>query len=112
MKLDDRVTLPDMVTQMKREGIEVIESAAGVHFATCPLCNDTDMSMTINDERQIFVCSNCDRGGRIHTFIKYLKGFSSKQAVLYLVKQAAIDMANEKKEAQKIINSLEANNEK
>jgi len=95
------VALPEMVAQMEREGIQLISSGSGKHFGNCPLCGDTETSMTVNDERQVFDCSLCGKGGKINTFIKHLKDMTHAQVANYFERQKAIDLAREIQEARK-----------
>ena len=43
------------------------------HLAKCPFHNDTDPSLTINDEKGLFMCFPCQIGGDAITFVEKLK---------------------------------------
>ena len=43
------------------------------HFAVCPFHNDTNPSLSISKDKQIFKCFVCNEAGNVFTFIQKYK---------------------------------------
>ena len=47
----------------------------------CPFHDDSNPSLSVNDEKGVYYCYSCKAGGNIITFIKDFKNLNSKEAI-------------------------------
>lgn len=52
------------------------------HFAHCPFHEDKTPSFSVNDQKQIFYCFSCGRGGNVFNFLREIEGISYPEAIL------------------------------
>ncbi|HLR92356.1 MAG TPA: DNA primase [Atopostipes sp.] len=52
------------------------------HFAHCPFHEDNTPSFSVNEQKQIFYCFSCGRGGNVFSFLKEIEGLSYPEAIL------------------------------
>lgn len=69
-------------------------------FAICPFHNDTNPSMSISKEKQIYKCFVCNAAGNVFTFIQKYKKIPYMQAVKEVADLVGIEfnLANKKKD--------------
>ena len=51
------------------------------YFGYCPFHKERTPSFTVNEEKQIFHCFSCGRGGNVFRFMEEIEGYSFPQAV-------------------------------
>ncbi|OYW67330.1 MAG: DNA primase, partial [Aerococcus viridans] len=51
------------------------------YFGYCPFHDEKTPSFTVNEEKQIFHCFSCGRGGNVFRFMEEIEGYSFPQAV-------------------------------
>ncbi len=51
------------------------------YFGYCPFHEERTPSFTVNEEKQIFHCFSCGRGGNVFRFMEEIEGYSFPQAV-------------------------------
>lgn len=51
------------------------------YFGYCPFHDERTPSFTVNEEKQIFHCFSCGRGGNVFRFMEEIEGYSFPQAV-------------------------------
>ena len=51
------------------------------HVAVCPFHNDTNPSMQISEDKQIYKCFSCGAGGNVFTFVEEFEKISFIEAV-------------------------------
>lgn len=69
------------IVQVVSSRINVIKKGNG-YVAVCPFHNDTNPSMMINKEMQIFKCFACNKGGNVFTFIADYDKCSFQESVI------------------------------
>ncbi|VEU76864.1 DNA primase [Mycoplasmopsis columbina] len=62
------------------------------YVSLCPFHSDTNPSMTISPDKQIFKCFVCSVGGNALTFVSKYKKISNIEALEYLAQRANIDL--------------------
>ncbi|WP_307761780.1 DNA primase [Weissella sagaensis] len=83
----ERVNIVDVVSpyvQLKKQGHNL--------FGKCPFHEERTPSFSVNEEKQIFHCFSCGRGGNAFSFLMEVENMSFPQAVLKLAPQAGVDI--------------------
>ena len=83
----ERVNIVDVVSpyvQLKKQGRNL--------FGKCPFHEERTPSFSVNEEKQIFHCFSCGRGGNVFSFLMDVENMSFPQAVLKLAPQAGVDI--------------------
>ena len=52
------------------------------HFAHCPFHEDNTPSFSVNDQKQIFYCFSCGRGGNVFNFLREIEGLTYPEAIV------------------------------
>lgn len=63
-------------------------------FGLCPFHEERTPSFSVNEEKQIFHCFSCGRGGNVFSFLMDLKGVSFPEAVEMVAKDDGIEIPN------------------
>ncbi|USS91039.1 DNA primase [Fructilactobacillus carniphilus] len=61
-------------------------------FGLCPFHEERTPSFSVNEEKQIFHCFSCGRGGNVFTFLMDLKGMSFPEAVEAVAQDDGIEL--------------------
>ncbi|WP_395318538.1 DNA primase [Fructilactobacillus frigidiflavus] len=61
-------------------------------FGLCPFHEERTPSFSVNEEKQIFHCFSCGRGGNVFSFLMDLKGLSFPEAVEMVAKDDGIEL--------------------
>lgn len=72
--------------QLKRQGKN--------YFGLCPFHEEKTPSFSVTEEKQIFYCFGCKKGGNVLTFLMELEGYSFYEAVKSLADQVDIKIPN------------------
>lgn len=64
-------------------------------FGVCPFHDEKTGSFSVNEEKQIFHCFSCGRGGNVFKFFMELENISFPEAVIKVAEDAHIDLPNE-----------------
>ncbi|SEH60684.1 DNA primase [Halobacillus karajensis] len=62
------------------------------HFGLCPFHGENTPSFSVSQDKQIFHCFGCGKGGNVYTFLMEIEGFSFIQALKQLAEQTGIDL--------------------
>ena len=68
------------------------------HFGLCPFHGESTPSFSVSQEKQIFHCFGCGKGGNVYTFLMEIEGFSFIQALKQLAEQTGIDLPEQLEE--------------
>ena len=73
------------------------------YFGVCPFHDDHSPSMSVSQERQLFKCFVCNKGGNVFTFVKDYENISYIEAVKRVADKVGIPLTidNVKKESTK-----------
>jgi len=97
-QIRDLVSIVDVVgdfVALKRRGRN--------HFGLCPFHQEDTPSFSVNEEKQIFKCFGCGKGGSVFQFLQEMERITFPEAVMKLANQAGvtIDQANEQTPEEK-----------
>ncbi|MBU5595158.1 DNA primase [Amphibacillus sp. MSJ-3] len=65
------------------------------YFGLCPFHGEKTPSFSVTQEKQIFHCFGCGKGGNVFTFLMEQEGFSFQQAVTYLAQRSGFSMPDQ-----------------
>ncbi|WP_079708475.1 DNA primase [Paraliobacillus ryukyuensis] len=58
------------------------------YFGLCPFHGENTPSFSVTQEKQIFHCFGCGKGGNVFTFLMEIEGFTFQQTVQYLAEKS------------------------
>ncbi|WP_018658825.1 DNA primase [Allofustis seminis] len=59
-----------------------LKKAGNNHLAHCPFHEDNTPSFSVSEDKQLFHCFSCGRGGTIFTFLQEIEGITFPEAVI------------------------------
>ncbi|WP_281975955.1 DNA primase [Halobacillus litoralis] len=62
------------------------------YFGLCPFHGENTPSFSVSQDKQIFHCFGCGKGGNVYTFLMEMEGFSFVQALKQLAEQSGIEL--------------------
>lgn len=63
-------------------------------FGVCPFHDDTNPSMSVSRDKQIYTCFSCHATGNVYTFLMNYEHIDFKEALKYLGNRVGIDTGN------------------
>ncbi len=63
-------------------------------FGICPFHDDSNPSMSVSREKQIYTCFSCHATGNVYTFLMEYEHMDFKEALKYLGNRVGVDTAN------------------
>ena len=63
-------------------------------FCVCPFHDDTNPSMSVSREKQIYTCFSCHATGNVFTFLMNYEHMDFKEVLKYLGNRVGIDTGN------------------
>ena len=81
-KSNDIVDVIGEFVQLKKQGRN--------HFGLCPFHGEKTPSFSVTQDKQIFYCFGCKKGGNVITFMMELESFSFYEAVKFLADRSGI----------------------
>lgn len=83
-KENDIVDIVGEYVQLKKQGKNF--------FGLCPFHGEKSPSFSVTQEKQIFHCFGCGKGGNVLTFIMEMESYSFPEALHYLAERSGIDL--------------------
>jgi len=74
---------PNLLETIQREGFSPIKRG-GRWWLRCPFHDDRNPSLVIDEEKQVWFCHGCGKGGDVITFIQELYNLEFKEAINHL----------------------------
>lgn len=72
---------------------------SGAHWkACCPFHNEKTPSFMVNEERQMFHCFGCGKGGDMFTFVEEIEGIGFREALELLAERAGVEVPKYRKQ--------------
>lgn len=80
-----------------------LKNAGARRTGLCPFPdhNEKSPSFSVAEDRQLYHCFGCGKGGNLYTFLREYRGMSFPEAVEFLADRAGIPMEREEKEDSK-----------
>src|SRR5690625_6764766 len=85
------VRIPDATVDDIRQNTDIVDiisqylqlrKSGQNHFAHCPFHEDKTPSFSVNDQKQIFYCFSCGRGGNVFSFLREIEGLTYPEAII------------------------------
>ena len=85
------VRIPDATVDDIRQNTDIVDiisqylqlrKSGQNHFAHCPFHEDKTPSFSVNEQKQIFYCFSCGRGGNVFNFLKEIEGLTYPEAIV------------------------------
>ncbi len=91
---NDIVDVVGEYVQLKKQGRN--------YFGLCPFHSENTPSFSVNQEKQIFHCFGCGKGGNVFTFMMEIEGYSFPQSVQHLAEKSGqqITLSNQSNETK------------
>ncbi|MBU2025414.1 MAG: DNA primase [Patescibacteria group bacterium] len=103
-EIKSRLNIVDIVAEYLK-----LSPAGANKKALCPFHNEKTPSFMVNEERQIFHCFGCGKGGDMFTFIQEIENVDFPQALKILADKAGVTLSGyDKKKIQEINQTREA----
>jgi len=83
-KANDIVDVVGEHVQLKKQGRN--------HFGLCPFHGEQTPSFSVTQEKQIFYCFGCKKGGNVFTFLMESEDYSFIEAVSFLAEKSGIEL--------------------
>ncbi|WP_100010627.1 DNA primase [Lentibacillus sediminis] len=100
-KANDIVDVIGEYVQLKKQGRNF--------FGLCPFHGENTPSFSVTQEKQIFHCFGCQKGGNVITFMMEIEGFSFYEALKFLADKSGTDLPESASSPQ---NSLTQENQR
>ena len=73
-----------IIDYFKSHGVELKSSGVGQYMGLCPFHNDTNPSLSVNDEKNVFKCFGCGKSGTVIDAVSLFENISIGEAVKLL----------------------------
>ena len=92
--------MDDLITKV-RKSVDIVDiigeriplvAKGKNYFGVCPFHDDTNPSMSVSREKQIYTCFSCHASGNVFNFIMDYDHVSFKEALSFLATKAGIDV--------------------
>src|SRR5690625_2240860 len=102
--------IPENKIEEVRQANDIVDVVSGygqlkkqgrIHFGLCPFHNDNTPSFSVNEEKQIFHCFGCGKGGNVFSFVMEIEHYNFIEAVKYLAEQSQIQLPEIKESDRK-----------
>ncbi|EKE15663.1 MAG: hypothetical protein ACD_11C00115G0003 [uncultured bacterium] len=105
-EIKSRLNIVDVVGEYVK-----LQKAGANWKANCPFHHEKSPSFMVNEEKQIFHCFGCNKGGDVITFVKEIESLDFKETLKILAEKAGVQLANfnpkVQNEKNKVLEALE-----
>ncbi|NCC70113.1 DNA primase [bacterium] len=88
----EEIKLKTDIVDIISEYVELKKAGMGSYKACCPFHNEKTPSFVVSQDKQIFHCFGCGKGGDAFTFIQEIEGIDFKEALNILAKKAGVEL--------------------
>ena len=88
----EEIKLKTDIVDIISEYVELKKAGMGSYKACCPFHNEKTPSFVVSQDKQIFHCFGCGKGGDVFTFIQEIEGIDFKEALNILAKKAGVEL--------------------
>ena len=86
-QIRDQSNIIDVISQYSQ-----LKKKGKNHFAFCPFHEERTPSFSVQEEKQLYHCFSCGRGGNVFSFIMEIEGLSFPEAVIKTAELADISL--------------------
>lgn len=79
------------------------------YIGLCPFHQEKSPSFSVAEDKQIFKCFGCGKGGSVISFLMEIEGMPFQEALAYLAKKSGIDLPNINQNPQTLVSKEEQN---
>jgi len=88
----EEIKLKIDIVDIISEYVELKKAGMGSYKACCPFHNEKTPSFVVSQDKQIFHCFGCGKGGDVFTFIQEIEGIDFKETLNILAKKAGVEL--------------------
>ena len=77
------------------------------YIGLCPFHQEKSPSFSVAEDKQIFKCFGCGKGGSVISFLMEIEGMPFQEALAYLAKKSGIDLPNINQNPQTLVSKEE-----
>ncbi|MCF7795617.1 DNA primase [Patescibacteria group bacterium] len=88
----EEIKLKIDIVDIIAEYLELKKAGMGSYKACCPFHNEKTPSFVVSQDKQIFHCFGCGKGGDAFTFIQEIEGIDFKEALKILAQKAGVEL--------------------
>jgi DNA primase len=96
-ELADRNDIVEVVSDY----VHLTKRSGANQFGLCPFHSEKTPSFSVSQDKQIFHCFGCGKGGSVITFIMEIENLSFPDAVAFLARRAGMQMPEESHDADR-----------
>lgn len=94
-EIKQRLDIVDVISEYL-----ALKRAGGNYRALCPFHNEKTPSFMVSQEKQIYHCFGCDKGGDMFQFIQEMEGVEFPEALMILAKKANVTLTKRNPEME------------
>ena len=90
-EIRDKTSMVDLVSEYTS-----LRFSGGQYSGLCPFHSEKTPSFSVNEEKKLFYCFGCHKGGNLFQFVMEMESLNFSEAVHYLGQRAGVEILEEK----------------